>query len=71
VTYYVIKDHARVAGVGNPVALMFNDPQLDFALLVPTDFANNPSLPAAVIRVCEISKSLQGRTISLIVTKEW
>jgi iron complex outermembrane receptor protein len=46
-TYYVIKITRVLRGFGNPVTATFNDPQLDFAFLVPTDFANNPSLPGA------------------------
>jgi outer membrane receptor protein involved in Fe transport len=46
-TYYVIKITRVLRGFGNPVSATFNDPQLDFAFLVPTDFANNPSLPGS------------------------
>jgi outer membrane receptor protein involved in Fe transport len=46
-TYYLIKINRVLRGFGNPVTATFNDPQLGFAFLVPTDFSHNPSLPGA------------------------
>jgi hypothetical protein len=45
-TYYVIKMSSVLQGFGNPSTNSFNDPEIgSFAMLVPTDFANNPNLP--------------------------
>jgi hypothetical protein len=46
-TYYIIKLTRVLRGFGNPTTPDFNDPNQGFAFLVPTDFANNPSLPGA------------------------
>ena len=47
VTYYIIKLNSVLRGFGNPTSSSFSDPTLDFAYLVPTDFANNPNLPGS------------------------
>jgi outer membrane receptor protein involved in Fe transport len=45
-TYYIIKMSSVLQGFGNPSTNSFNDPEIGpFAMLVPTDFANNPNLP--------------------------
>jgi len=45
-TYYIIKITGFLRAFGNPSTNSFNDPEIgDFAMLVPTDFANNPDLP--------------------------
>jgi outer membrane receptor protein involved in Fe transport len=45
-TYYIIKMSSVLQGFGNPSSNSFNDPEIGpFAMLVPTDFANNPNLP--------------------------
>ena len=46
-TYYIIKLTRVLRGFGNPTTPDFNDPNQGFAFLVPTDFANNPSLPGS------------------------
>ena len=46
-TYYIIKLNSVLRGFGNPGTGSFNDPTLPFAFLVPTDYANNPSLPGS------------------------
>ena len=41
VTYYVIKINNLLTGFGNPTSNSFNDPSLDFAFLVPTDWLDS------------------------------